>query len=199
MLFSGLFQRGSLSVAGWNWLFNRSSGSQHKSRRTELTRIKVQAERGMERGGMHRYPTDLDPRRLTEWLLDEDHLRKFDLNVRTTRSFEAREMGSADTEGLDDSDIEDARDISEIGILEVAPRRTANKWVLRVRVEDNVGPRVPEDESVSEEEEELDLDGFHADFIRDDRGLTEVTAEVENSASGADLDRLLQEVTRGAR
>jgi hypothetical protein len=149
---------------------------------------------------MHRYPTDFDPRRLTEWLLDEGHVRQFDLEVRATRSFDARNMSSADTEGLGDSDIEDVRDISEIGILEVAPRRAANKWILRIRVEDDIGPRVPEDESVSDnEEEELDLDGFYADFIRDDRGLIELTAEIENSASRSDLDQLLREITKSVR
>jgi hypothetical protein len=68
--------------------------------------------------------------------------------------------------------------------------------VLRIRVEDDIGPRVPEDEPVSEEEEEIDLGAFYEEFIKGNRGTAEATAEVDSAADKASIDRLLGAMIR---
>ena len=78
-------------------------------------------------------------------------------------------------------------EISEVGTLEVRPRCTPHSWVLRVRVEDDIGPRVPEDESVPEGEEDVDLVAFFEEFIKRNRGVAETMAEVGTPAAKASL------------
>jgi hypothetical protein len=53
--------------------------------------------------------------------------------------------------------------------------------VLRIRLEDDIGPRVPEDEAVSAEEEEIDLGAFYEEFIKGNRGTAEAIAEVDSA------------------
>jgi hypothetical protein len=47
---------------------------------------------------------------------------------------------------------------------------------LRIRVEDDIGPRVPEDEPTPGTEEEIDLGAFYEEFIAAGRGVAEITA-----------------------
>ena len=83
-------------------------------------------------------------------------------------------------------------EISEVGILEVRPRQKPHRWVLRIRVEDDIGPRVPIDGPVPEGEEEIDLPAFHEEFIKANRGIAEVSTEVEGPAAKASLNKLLR-------
>ena len=80
----------------------------------------------------------------------------------------------------------------EVGILEVRPRQEPHRWVLRIRVEDDIGPRVSEDEPVAEEEEEIDLGAFYEEFIKTNRGIAEATAEVDSAAAKASISRVLR-------
>jgi hypothetical protein len=65
-----------------------------------------------------------------------------------------------------------------------------------VVVEDEAGPRVPEEGAVDEGEEEIDLDTFYGEFIRPRRGSANVTAEVEDSAAERRLAELLSTIER---
>ena len=85
-------------------------------------------------------------------------------------------------------------EISEVGLLEVMPRQKPHIWTLRVRVEDDIGPRLPEDEPVPETEEELDLPTFYEEFIKADRGLAEVSVEVDSPAAKASFNRVLEAI-----
>jgi hypothetical protein len=85
-------------------------------------------------------------------------------------------------------------EISEVGLLEVMPRQKPHIWTLRVRVEDDIGPRMPEDEPVPETEEELDLPTFYEEFIKAGRGLAEVTVEVDSPAAKASFNRVLEAI-----
>ncbi len=72
------------------------------------------------------------------------------------------------------------------------PRQKPHRWVLRVRVEDDIGPRVPMEEPVPEGEEEIDLPTFQKEFIKANRGIAEVNTEVEGPAAKASLNKLLR-------
>jgi hypothetical protein len=134
---------------------------------------------------------DLAPEQIVRWLLDEDRRDAFDLLVNATRSYRAGELSSAERASFDDGETEGLSETCEAGILEVRPRHEPHRWVLRIRVEDDIGPRVPEDEPVSEEEEEIDLDAFYEEFIKANRGTAEVIAEVDSAAAKANIGRLL--------
>jgi hypothetical protein len=74
------------------------------------------------------------------------------------------------------------------------PRKEPSRWTLRVRVADDIGPRTPEEEPVPTEDEEIDLPTFYEEFIAADRGLAEVSAEVEGPTAKANLTRLLDAI-----
>jgi hypothetical protein len=139
---------------------------------------------------------DLAPEQIVRWLLDEDRRDAFGLLVNAMRSYRTGELTSAERGSLDDGEAEGLSETSEVGVLEVRPRHEPHRWVLRIRVEDDIGPRIPEDEPVSEEEEEIDLGAFYEEFIKGNRGTAEATAEVDSAADKASVDRLLGAMIR---
>jgi hypothetical protein len=79
----------------------------------------------------------------------------------------------------------------EVGLVEVTPRHRPSLWTLRIRAADDIGPGLPDDEPVPAGEEEIDLPTFYEEFIKTDRGLAEVSAEVESPAAKGSLTRVL--------
>jgi hypothetical protein len=135
------------------------------------------------------YPLDIAAEQIVSWLTSEERLHGLDLLVSASRAYWAGDVKGGKARWLSDSDREDVSDIVEVGLLEVSPKKAPHRWTLRVRVEDDIGPRLPEDEPVPEAAEEIDLATFHAEFIRADRGLAEVSVEVESPAAKADFTR----------
>ena len=95
---------------------------------------------------------------------------------------------------MGDAEGEELSEINEIGLLEVMPRKEPSRWTLRIRVIDDIGPRMPDDEPVPAEDEEIDLETFNEEFIVADRGFTEVSAEAQDRAASADLARLIEAI-----
>jgi hypothetical protein len=140
------------------------------------------------------YQVDVEAKQIVRWLMDEERRRAFDLLVNATRSYEREELEAGEEGKLGDAESEDVSEISEVGLLEVMPRKEPSRWTLRVRVADDIGPRTPEEEPVPTEDEEIDLPTFYEEFIAADRGLAEVSAEVEGPAAKANLTRLLDAI-----
>jgi hypothetical protein len=145
---------------------------------------------------MESIAVDLAPEQIVRWLLDEDRRDALDLLLHAMRSYRTGEMSNEERAGLDDGEEEGLSETCEVGVLEVRPRHEPHRWVLRIRVEDDIGPRVPEDEPVPEEEEEIDLGAFYEEFIKGNRGTAEATAEVDSAADKASIDRLLGAMIR---
>ena len=141
---------------------------------------------------METYPVDLAPEQIVRWLLDEDRLHALDLLVSATRSYHVEELRSEEGASLNDTEGEELSEVCEVGILEVRLRQKPSRWTLRIRVEDDIGPRLPEDEPIPEAEEEIDLPTFYEEFIKADRGIARVSAEVENPAAKANLNKVLK-------
>jgi hypothetical protein len=137
---------------------------------------------------------DVDAKQIVRWLLEEERIKAFDLLVSTTRSYEREELSSQEEGQLGDEEAEDISEINETGLLEVTPRKKPSRWTLRIRVTDDIGPRVPDDEPVPTEDEEIDLATFNDEFIRADRGFVEVSAEVKDRAASADLMHLVEAI-----
>jgi len=95
---------------------------------------------------------------------------------------------------LGEAEAEELSEINEVGLLEVMPRKEPNRWTLRLRVTDDIGPRMPEDEPVPTEDEEIDLATFNEEFVVADRGFTEVSAEAQDRAASAELTRLVEAI-----
>ena len=120
---------------------------------------------------METYPVDLEASQIVRWLIEEQRRGTLQLNVTATRSYVVEALEKADLDQIGEEG-EDLNDILAIGTLEVSPPAAKNGWVLRIRVEDRIGPRLPEDEDAPEGEEELDLQTFEADFIVPERAIS---------------------------
>ena len=72
----------------------------------------------------------------------------------------------------------------------------ADGWRLTVVLEDEAGPRVPEEGAAEEGEEQIDLDTFYDEFIRPGRGSMNVVAEFEHAAGERHLADLLRMIER---
>jgi hypothetical protein len=140
------------------------------------------------------YPVDIAPEQVVRWLMAEGRLHAFDLLVSATRSFAPGELTGGESGTLGEEEREEVSEISEVGLLEVMPRQKPHIWTLRVRVEDDIGPRMPEDEPVAETEEELDLPTFYEEFIKAGRGIADVSVEVDSPAAKASFNRVLEAI-----
>jgi len=137
---------------------------------------------------------DIEPRQIVRWLLDEERIKAFDLLVTATRSYERGELAPGEERQLGEAEAEELSEINEVGLLEVMPRKEPSRWTLRLRVTDDIGPRMPEDEPVPTEDEEIDLATFNEEFVVADRGFTEVSAEAQDRAASAELTRLVEAI-----
>ena len=139
---------------------------------------------------------DLDAGQIVRWLLEEEHVKAFDLILNATRSYERGELAPGEEGRLGDAENEELNEVNEVGLLEVMPRKEPGRWTLRVRVVDDIGPGLPEDEPVPSEDEEIDLATFNEEFIVADRGFVEVSAEAKDRAARADLTHLVEAIVR---
>ncbi len=139
-------------------------------------------------------PVDLEAKQIVRWLLEERRSGTFDLLVSATRSYESAELSASEAGRIGEAEREELSEINEVGLLEVMPRKVPSRFTLRIRVVDDIGPRMPEDEEVPAEEEEIDLETFNEEFIAKDRGLVEVSAEAQDRAARAALMRLIEAI-----
>jgi len=69
--------------------------------------------------------------------------------------------------GYEETDVEE---VTAVGSLEFVPEHRPDSWILRVRVEDELGNRLSVDENALEGPEEINLDQFWDEFIAPERG-----------------------------
>jgi len=81
------------------------------------------------------------------------------------------------------------REIATVATLEIVAVHASDGWLLSVVVEDEVGPRVSDEDG--DTDQKIDHGTFHNEFIRRGRGSANVVAEVENPAAKARLTSLL--------
>ncbi len=126
--------------------------------------------------------------------MEEERLHAFELLVKATRAYRRRELSPSEDSRLGDAEREDLGENVEVGLVEVMPRHKPSLWTLRIQVADDIGPGLPEGESVPSGEEDIDLATFYEDFIKADRGLAEVSAEVESGGAKGALTRVLEAI-----
>lgn len=123
------------------------------------------------------YDLDMDARHLVEWLKADMRSAENRFEVSATRSFEEEEVPGGENGA---SREDETAAMSAIGTLEVRPKLdSGGKWVIRIRVEDVIGPHLPEEGSVPGEPEDLTLEGFEEDFILPGRGTMFAMLEIE--------------------
>ena len=145
---------------------------------------------------MQTYPVDIDPKQVVQWLVAEHEVAPSGFRIQARRSIETRDIPLQKELHLGDEEREDLSEVATVATLEIAPVHAGDGWLLKVVVEDELGPRGPERAAAVESDEQIDLGAFYSQFIRPGRGTANVVAEVENSTAEARLSRLLGAIER---
>lgn len=143
---------------------------------------------------------DVSARHLIDWLRADPA----GLTVRATREYlwdDAPVAGDLDeAAGLDsDDEIEVA---TTVGLVEIRPAirpESGSGWVLRVRVENPLACHLPEDGSVPDEPEEIDLDEFEACFLDGESEDAAVTVEADHHPDARAFDKVLAAILASRR
>jgi hypothetical protein len=144
---------------------------------------------------MQTYPVNADPGQLVRWLMEEHRRAPSALKIAAHRAVEVREIPLQSKYHLGDEEREDLSEVAVTATLEVAPQYASDGWLLKVMVEDEAGPRVPDRDVGVESEQQIDLGTFYRQFVRPERGIATVVAEVENSAAEGRVSRLIDAVS----
>lgn len=140
------------------------------------------------------YDLSIPADQLLYWLRHEPDRRLNQLAISATREYEYEPLADPERAGLnEDAEVAAA---ATIGVLEIRPLGSVDPWVLRVRVEDVVGPHTPEERSVPAGAEEIDLDDFERQFIVPKRGIATVTARADTVPAKRDFDRFFADLIR---
>lgn len=143
---------------------------------------------------METYPLDIPAEQIVRWLIEEERAGRHDIRITATRSYLREDVPTLEQLTLSEEEREDLTEVTEIGVLEVAPQHGAEGWVLRVRIEDALGERLPEDAPAPDEPEELDLNNFQKEFVLPGRGTAFVAVDAETPDAWASFQWLLREM-----
>ena len=139
------------------------------------------------------YNLDIATGHLVQWLKTY-----FATNIRPKLEVSVHRTFTAEPIAEDVADISKNDEVSlmtAIGVLEVSPAGNSHgKWLLRVRVEDTFGTHLPEQGSVPDTPEEMNLEAFETEFILPDRGVSFVTLEAETQEIRDAFDAFLADV-----
>ena len=141
---------------------------------------------------MLEYGLEIPADQIVHWLKDELASGRQRFTCQATRDYVSDVLGKVEHPEIDeDSGIQS---ITTTATLEVSPAVATEGWVLKVCVEAVVGPHMPEDGSVADEPEEIQLDDFYAQFIAPDTGTVFVTVSAANQSAKAQFDAVLAEI-----
>jgi hypothetical protein len=145
---------------------------------------------------METYPVDVEVEQVVRWLIDEQRSGKHELEVVASRSYLLESISSSQRQRqrLGDDEAEDLTEVTAVGVLEVSPLHKQEGWMLRVRIDDALGPRLPESVPASDEPEEIDLADFQQDFIVPGSGTAFVSVDAETPEAFSLCQTLLAEI-----
>ena len=145
---------------------------------------------------MESVPVDIDAGQIVRWVMAEQAAVPLTFKTVARLTTEVREIPLQRKFHLGDEERQELSEVATIGSLEIAPAHPSEGWLLTVTVEDEIGPRVAAEAAPPETEREIDLGTFYSTFIRPDRGVASVVAEVEGPSARLHVARLLEMIER---
>ena len=139
---------------------------------------------------METHPLGIAAKQVVRWLMDEDRAGQHRLQISASCQYLPEEIPTLEQSRLGDVEGEGISKIAAVGILEVTPLHTA----VRVRIEDTLGRRMPDDASASSQPEDIDLTTFQEAFVVPRRGTAFVAVETENYRAWSSFQKLLDEM-----
>lgn len=143
---------------------------------------------------MQEYELDTFSDQIVHWLKDELARARPRVSYVATRDYVADESADLQSAGLGDE--ADAASLLTVGSLEVRPVHADEGWCLKVRVEDAVGLHIPDDSSVPDYPEEIDLDDFQTQFTASDNCTEFVTLQVDTDAAKKRFDAMFVDIIK---
>lgn len=143
---------------------------------------------------MLEYEIDTASDQIVHWLKDEVANERPRVTYSATRNYVSDENVNLQTAGLGE-EPEISSPIT-VGILEIGPVDTEDGWQLILRIDDDVGSHLPEDDSVSGLPEDIDLDDFRARFVSSDNGTEFVSVRVDSVEAKKRFDLLFADIVR---
>jgi hypothetical protein len=148
---------------------------------------------------MESFPVDIEPAQVVRWIKAEHERAPSTFRIAARRRREIRRIPDRRDLHLGDEEREDLNEVATIATLEVGPAHAADGWLLRIVVEDEIGPRISEDGTASAAEQGIDIDAFYHEFILPGRGNANITGKVEGLQARDRLARLLQTIETDGR
>jgi len=145
---------------------------------------------------MESYALEIDPGQLVRWIQAERGTGPASFRISARRSEEVREIPAQMETQFGDAEREDLGETATVATLEISPASSSDGWRLSITVEDEIGPRLVDEEAADGAEQEIDLETFCEEFIWNERGSVSVVAEVQDAGARGRLARLLHAVER---
>ena len=131
------------------------------------------------------------------WIVQAVKQGRAGLLTNSWREYVVDESFRPETGGYEETDV---REVTAVGSLEAAPEHRPDSWILRVRVNDDLADRFPEDEEGAEDgPKEISLDQFWNEFIAPGRGEASIWVSASDPGEKAAFDQFLDELERASR
>jgi len=89
---------------------------------------------------MDTYSVDIDSAQIIRWIRAENETSPTTFRIAARRSREIQEIPVRRELHLGDEEREDLSEIETVATLEIAPVHAIDGWLLRIVVEDEIGP-----------------------------------------------------------
>ena len=138
------------------------------------------------------YDLDLTPDQVSGWLKDEIATGSARVNWRASIEYLAGD--DVEVQTADPEDHAGIHAVSKVGVIEISPRDTSEGWVLRVHMSDSIGDHVPEDVSIWDEPQEIDLEDYYKQLIVPESAIGNVSMSLASERSEPLSDRLIADI-----
>ena len=144
---------------------------------------------------MEDYDLNLPADVVVNWLIQSAGDGDVRLSINAWREYVVDEDFAPEKSGYEGIGVQE---VTAVGSLEVAPADHRESWILRVRVEDELGDRLPIDESAPEAPEEITLDAFWDEFMAPRRGMASIKVSATGQTEKKAFDRFIAKLEKAA-
>ncbi|MDH3472767.1 MAG: hypothetical protein OEM59_03660 [Rhodospirillales bacterium] len=144
---------------------------------------------------MEDYESDLPPQVVVAWSLRAVREGESGLLAGAWHEDVAEDGFRPEKGGYEETEV---REVTAVGSLEAVPEHRPDRRTLGVRVEDELGARIPGDEDAPEGPEEIALGEFWEEFVAPGRGAASIWVSAADAAGKQAFDRFVAGPERAA-
>lgn len=137
---------------------------------------------------MEDYDIDLPADVVVSWIVQAADEGGSGMDISAWHEYVLDESFVPEKGGYEETSV---REVTPVGSLEVKPEHRPESWILRVRVADELGDRLPADEDAPEGPENIPLGRFWNDFFAPGRGTASIWVSAADPAEKKAFDQFL--------